>query len=240
MRTATILTELKKYLANEKTKINRNLAMQLETLTEADIIEKSAPEIIVCKFDYNCTGMGEKFGNHSIKFPLTKTYTSDACYFYRGAKDAAEKEMREFWGKDEEYPIYDIDDIDEAIKSDAFWKLRDDFRMYDCRTYPDWIKINNYHEHKLSQRTGKYSPIYAKLDRTSNNTELLLLGYTIFDDNEEEEIIMFEIGNDSKSIKSGNFAGITMWGCLAIGLGIFFPPVLIAYILYLAWKKKKL
>ena len=216
----------------EKITENGGEPKELLSLQEADI-ELGEEQQVYCRtYEYTCTGVGQKFGG-DFRFPLTKTYKSDAKWFFKGEKETAEKFLINYIGDKKIYEelggCFEDSNIYKALCSDAFWKLRADFRMYDCRVLPESISIDDSDE--LSESSPVFRPIYRNSDPQKKT-----IGYIA--KNASGEVVLIEKNyKNSKRNNSGNGNNPKPNWFLII-VGIFCPPVLFIYLIYLLCKKK--
>lgn len=219
-----ILKELKDYI-----KKTNNKAKDFLNINESDI-EFGESQTVVCrKFKYTCKAVGEKFAN-DIRFPVTKTFDSDAKWFYNNDKNIATNFLIAYLESKELFEelggVFDESDILAALDHDAFFKLRAELKMYQCRVLPETVRIEDYEEIYFSSRP--FTPIYF-----NTSTKKKLLGYVT--ELSSGEKLIFDI--NSKHSNKSNADIKPNW--LIIAIGIFYLPVLIIYLIYYFIKKKK-
>ena len=202
---------------------------EILNLRESDI-ELGEEHQMYCRvYQYTCTGAGQKFAG-DLRFPLTKTYKSDAKWFCEGDASLAERFLINYVGGKKQLEelggCYTKGDLYEALRSDAFWKLREDFRMYDCRVLPESIRVDDFEEISTS------SPVFRTIYR-SDDPEKTPIGYIAR--HAYGEVVLLEKNKNNNSSESGN--GVNPNWFLIIA-GIFCPPILIVYIIYLMSQKK--
>ena len=196
-------------------------------LQEADI-ELGEEQQVYCRtYEYTCTGAGQKFGG-DFRFPLTKTYKSDAKWFYEGDKNSAKmfliryaggKKMLEKLGG-----CFVEGDAYGAVSFDAEVKLREDFRMYDCRVLPESVRVDDFEE------VYKSSPVFRPIYR-SNDSKKVPVAYVVR--HAAGEMVL--LAEDNHNSESGNAPKINWFLIIA---GLFCFPILLVYLIYLLCKKK--
>ena len=222
MEKSVILQELKSYF-------EKNGNHSLLNFQESDIDIGSTQNVFCRKFKYVCTAAGQKFGG-DFRFPLTKTYDSEAKWFFEGNKTLATNFLIAYIGSkdilDELGGVFEEVSYTSAIESDAYWKLRNDFRMYDCQVLPETIRIDDWEETYIS------SPIFNPIFLTTADKKELI-GYIV--KNSVGEKIILDLNQKHKKKKEKDDK--PNW--FIIILGIFWFPILIVYLIYYFGKKKK-
>lgn len=218
-----ILQELKKYILENGSKNKK-----LTTVKETDISIGDTHTVHCRRFKYNCKGVAQKMAT-DIRVPITKSYTSDALWFYDEDKDMAEHYLINYIGSKEIYEelggCFQEGDIFSALDSSAYWNLRKELRPYQSTILPETITIEDYEETYTSSHT--FNPVYCNID-----SKLILIGYII--NNAAGESLKIVLDNKSNNIKTDSKK--INW--LVIILGIFWPPLWLIYFIYRACKKK--
>ena len=230
MEKQTVLAQLKKYIAGQWGETHKTLAAQLMNLTESDIVFADPTYIFGCDIKYSCTGRGciiEE--NEERHFPLTKSfgasfelYKGDGAAVERYHKDSDFSDILKAWPYQEDYIV-------DLLEHDAYKKLNSEFSMYNAIGERLYTKINDYECTEQTVVQCPYTPIYAILKDSNGQSKQQLIGYL----KTENEVENLEIDIDTKQNNNPK----TM-GCLFIGLGLLFPPLLIVYAIYWLVKKK--
>jgi len=242
MEKQTVLAAIKNYVSSDWGRCNPDIAHKLSMLTESDLYISEAPEIIPCYYEYVSTARGEA---NDMYFPLTKQFKTPTYYLYAGDEFAAIKDLVVLFGKD----FYDtkvvstsIDNedwvIDKCLRADAENKFRSEFALYNGFVDPTAIRIDEYERYDYNHRDGHFCSIYALTPTPQEPNKRILLGY--IETRDDKEQVLFDIEGQSTQKNTADKKDYQkLLGCLLIGIGIFFPPVLIAYLVYLYVNKKK-
>lgn len=227
-----VLAQLKQYVAGQWGEQNKKLAKQFMNLTENDIIFADPTYIIGCDVKYSCTGRGCIIeGDRERYFPLTKNFGVSFA-LYKGDGASVERYYKDSGFSKLEARPYDNDNIVDLLEHDAYKKLNSEFAMYNAMADRLYIKINDYDCREYTSSLCPYTAIYVMLTDANGQTKQHRIGY-IKNENDTETL---EIDIEAKKFSVDNKK--TM-GCLFIGLGILFPPLLIGYAIYWYLKKEK-
>ena len=230
---------LQEYLQKEDNGLKQNIKDKLSCIKDGDIVIGDFPTITVYTFDYVCRGFGSD-SEHTYRFPLTRQYSSEWCWFYTGDEKAAQKnfdldrgiaEIGGYKAWSREHTLLPHGDWEDAIRIDASGKLRHEFHKY--KAFLDTlveIEILEYSQNKfVKQQSGRAAPVFGNLRKEDGTVETIRLGY-IHNDNGTEKIIL-DLAQAKKKI--GGSSDVPTWVWIVGGVGLFvFPPVGIGFLIY--------
>ena len=219
MKKNLILEEFKKKITE-----NHIGGFDLANLKEEDVSIGNSYMVYCLKFKYQCTGIGQKFGG-GYRFPLTKDYKTNAMWFYEKEEELSKKFVSAYVGDDkileELGGVFELYDPEEGIKHDAFFKLRQDFRMYDCQALFDTIRIDDYEEFYRSTVTFNVVCIKNKV-----------VGYVATNSAGESFILNVKSKFNKLNIsKKGKRNWLFIVACIC------WPPLFVIYLIYKGVKK---
>lgn len=237
MEKQTVLAQLRNYITGQWGEQNKALVAQLMDLTENEIIFADPTYIIGCDVEYSCTGRGCIVGEYEDRyFPLTKNFATSFS-LYKGDGVSIDRYFEDYktagLGDAFKPRPYSEDYIVDLLEQDAHKKLNSEFAMYNAIGERLYTKINDYECHEQTVFQCPYTPIYVMLKDSNGQNKQQLIGYLKTEN--EVESLEFDIKIKKNDNKNDNPQTL---GCLFVGLGILFPPLLIVYAIYWLINKK--